>query len=170
MNKATTTFKEMGLLDSARPRAEGSTALCGPPLPCSKESGGISERAHVLCTCPTAHRCERLVCPIAQRTSAPCPWGVYITLSAPLTHSPGPAGSRDTFLSSLRLIHSSSGQFRSIHSCGRRARARAPIPLKKLESQKPESQLPSGAAGVSLLFPPLFANPQTPGRVGCALG
>lgn len=84
---------------------------------------------------PSAHTC---CAPAQRRTDAsggsvqspnahprPAPGGVYITLSAPLTHSPGPAGSRDTFLSSLRLIHSSSGQFRSIHSCGRRARARA---------------------------------------------
>ena len=49
-------------------------------------------------------------------------------------------------LSSLRLIHSSSGQFRSIHSCGRRARART-YTLKETrvtEARKPASKRGSG--------------------------
>lgn len=128
----------MELLDSVGPLADGSTAMCAPPFLCSEDSSGRCERARALSTCPITHLCGLLVGAASQLRPAPCPRGLNVTLSAP-AHSLAMASRKQRNRSRLHLIHASSGQFKSIHNCGRRELA--PIPLKKLSSHSSQKTI-----------------------------
>lgn len=143
----------MGLLDSAELGAAAPAALRAPP-PLPSAEWRQPQRAGALRTCRGgrgAPSCARLAsCAAAPLSRAVSPGSGLHSQRPGLTRLPGQPGSGDTLVSRGHLIHPCSGQFKSFHNCGRRARAH--LSPETLQSRQLENQLSGGAAGGPLLF------------------